>query len=595
MMLRGTVRTGRSIASWLAILIATGGLVRAQTSSVAVDKARDQMESVLESRAPEAAPEEETPPSGEAAIAVDKEKEFDIAIRAIRVVSHQDKIDPEADPGDLADPIRIDSELHPPKNLTAILSPYLGQKISIAKLERLAKEIVQAYRETNYPVVDPYIPEQNITGGKLQIVIREAVLGEVTVEGAKWSRPQYLIRQIRMARGERINSRILHADLDWLNENPTRQVDLIYEKGEAEGTADIVLRTEEVKPWTVYAGFANSGIELTGENEWSAGFTHANLFGSEHLVGYNYNTDYELDHLKAHTLFYRIPLPWRHKINLIGAYVESDAIDDGALFDLTGEEIQGTGEYAIPLPRISRKWKHDFTAGADFKSTNTNLFAGGAELFDAEVVVLQGRAQYHTTLVDKWGATEVTVGTAISPGDVLAGNSDSNFEFQRWGASADYVYGFVEAERVFRLPGEFVFQLEGTAQFTDAALIATEQLLAGGYRTVRGYDESLVRGDSGAIVRATLFSPPFSLLGPVIEGLDDRANLLAFYDGAFLTVNHSEIGAPNPSIQSVGLGLNYWIAERAQARVAYGWDIATQGLLEEIPSGKVHFGVTVSY
>ncbi|MEZ5434431.1 MAG: hypothetical protein R3F31_25355 [Verrucomicrobiales bacterium] len=96
-------------------------------------------------------------------------------------------------------------------------------------------------------------------------MVREAVLGEVRTEGVRHASPEYLKKQIRIAAGERINRKVVEADLDWLNENPARRVDLIYARGEADGTSDIILKTDEQKPVNFYTGFANTGLDLTGE------------------------------------------------------------------------------------------------------------------------------------------------------------------------------------------------------------------------------------------------------------------------------------------------------------------------------------------
>jgi hypothetical protein len=86
--------------------------------------------------------------------------------------------------------------------------------------------------------------------------------------------------------GDRINRRVVQADLDWLNENPVRQVNVIYQRGEEDGTSDIVIDTIEEKALTAYAGFANTGLDLTGEEEWSFGFNLANPWRREHAQSF---------------------------------------------------------------------------------------------------------------------------------------------------------------------------------------------------------------------------------------------------------------------------------------------------------------------
>ena len=518
------------------------------------------------------------------------------------MISHQDKADSE--PGFGEDTIKIDPEIPAPDELASILEGYLGQPVSLGLLAELAKDIVMAWRDSDYPLVDVYFPEQNVTEGKIQLVVREAVLGEVRVEGARYSNPDYLRKQIRIEPGGRVNRKIVESDLDWLNENPIRRVDLIYDRGEGDGTSDIVLQTDEVNPLSLYTGVANTGLNLTGENEFSAGINWMNPFRSEQSIGYNYGSNIEFDTLHAHSLFYRAFLPWRHELRVIGAYVVTDVPGEPTgdptvpPLDLEGESHQVSLDYRIPLgrPDCCRNLRHYFTLGSDYKSTNTDLLFGGDSAFDSLATVFQFRTDYEARLSDRLGHTQLEISSVWSPGDVIPFNDDANFDLLREDSSADYGYGAIRLERIIQLPADFIFRVRGTGQTTSARLISTEQILGGGYLTVRGFDENLIRGDSGLILQAELISPAFPLLNDIAPGLADQWNLLAFYDGAYFQINDAPEGIPNPSLQSLGLGVECQIRENVFARAAYGWNIAAQGLFpEEVNDGKLHVGVTVRY
>lgn len=568
----------------------------ASAQSRAIDKAEAQRSSVVPDSPESEEPRDESAEPGEEPAADPTPLGFDIG--AIRLISHQDKADPDPAVGEVK--LDIDPEISAPDRLTATLESYLGKPASMALLAELAKDIIEDWRDNDFPIVDVYFPEQNVTAGKIQIVVREAMLGGVEVEGAKHSDPAYLKKNLRLAPGDRIDRRIVEADLDWLNENPIRQVNLIYDRGETDGTADIVLQTVEENPLTAYAGFANTGVPLTGENEWSAGVNWSNPFRTEQSIGYHFGADVEFETLQAHSLFYRAFLPWRHELRFIGAYVQTDVAsgDEILPIDIGGESIQTTVEYRVPLPRLgrSRGIRSALTAAVDYKSTNTDLLFGGASVFANEVAILQFRTEYDATLRDRFGYTRTRLGSVWSPGDVLANNDDASFDALREGSTADYWYGFAEVERGIKLPADFQFVLRGNAHVSDARLTSTEQLLAGGYLTVRGFDENLIRGDSGGIVNAELISPSFSLIGQAVPTVKDKWNLLGFYDGAFLDINDPLEGEADPVLQSAGLGLTCRLGEYGYARAAYGWVINTQGVPEEsLDDGRLHFGVTLRY
>ncbi|NNE94332.1 MAG: ShlB/FhaC/HecB family hemolysin secretion/activation protein [Verrucomicrobiales bacterium] len=567
-----------------------------QTGNRPVEKARDRQEEAFASAKPAEGPDA-APPETEAPMSSDDYTPFGVDLGAIVLLSHQDQAEP-VDPAVPGKKLTIDPEIEMPAGLEEKLGEFLGKPVSAGLLSDLAKEIILAWRESDYPLVDVYFPEQNITEGKIQIVTRESVLGEIRVENARHSRVTYLRNQIGLQPGDRINQRTVRAGLDWIIENPIRTVNLIYDKGTVDGTSDITLQVQEKRPFSVYSGFAYTGVNFTGQNEFSAGFQLMNPLKTEQTISYNYNADIDFDHLEAHTVFYETFLPWRHKLRLIGAYVSSEVASDDLVLplDLMGENIQGTGEYEIPLPRcrsgLLEEMRHSVQFGLDYKSTNTNLIFGGLDIFDSNAVVFQYRIGYEATLPDKIGYTRVSLSSVWAPGSVLQDNDDAAFEALREGSTADYWYGIAELERGFRLPADFSLVLRSTGQTTGARLISTEQVLAGGYRTVRGFDENQARGDSGAILNVELISPQFS----VLPAIDDQWNLLGFYDGAFLQVSDAMGGVPNPALQSAGIGVQLRIRENVFARGAYGWVIDTHGLEEvDINDGKMHFGVTVRY
>lgn len=517
-----------------------------------------------------------------------------VNLSSLQLIAHQAEADMSPAPGNV--PVVIDPTLPAPPGLAATLEPYVGKPMSMALLADINKDIILAWRGGDYPLVDVYYPEQNITAGRLQIVVREAVLGMKKVEGAKVSKEDYLTGQIGVEPGDRLPSREIESDIDWLNENPIRKVDLIYERGEADGTSDILLSVEEENPFTAYVGFANTGVTLTGEEEWSFGFNWANPFRHEHMVGYHFATDLEWENLEAHSVFYQAFLPWQHTLRLIGAHVVSSSDDPAIAVD--GLSQQFTTEYRIPLdrPRFNRQLRHYLTFAFDYKSTNTDLIFGGTGVFGTEVQVGQFRAAYDATLPDKIGVTRLSAGLVASPGDLFDGNDDASFAAVRPGSEAAYSYAFGEIERLFRLPLDYTLRLEVTGQATGDRLTSTEQVLAGGYASVRGFNESVVRGDSGVITTLELISPDFSLSPKLSAELDDTWNALVFYDSAALDISDPLPGETSPSLHGVGLGLNCRVGEMGYARAAYGWALDSRGLLPaDETGGRFHFGITVTY
>ena len=121
----------------------------------------------------------------------------------------------------------------------------------------------------------------------------------------------------------------------------------------------------------------------------------------------------------------------------------------------------------------------------------------------------------------------------------------------------------------------------------------TEQMLAGGYQTVRGFNESSARGDRGIIGNLELNLPMLHLAGSSGK-YADNLNTFVFYDFAYLQSVGANATEPNLNLQSTGLGLRYSLGSNLDLRLAYGWTLRSAGLANA-PSGRLHFGMNMKY
>jgi len=585
--------TNRLALNFLALVAWSGiGLDSVVAQSRPLDKALDQMRNVIFGGERE---------STDAGIASDeREEETDVAtgdstpfgvdLRSIHLISDQSKVTMNPTVGSV--PVTIEEGLPAPIGLDAQLEFYVGEPMSMALLSTIQKDIVVAWRDSDYPLIDVYFPEQNISAGKLQIVVKESVLGEKSFEGAVISRENYLIENLRINEGDRISRRVVESDIDCLNENPIRQVSLIYERGDGDGTSDIQLQVEEKEPFSAYVGFSNTGVDFTGEEECSFGFAWMNPGKQEHLIGYHFATDMEWEDLQAHSLRYEAFLPWRHTLSILAAHVSSES-ETAAPLNASGLSKQLSVEYRVPLarPKFNRAWRHYLTFAFDYKSTDTDLLFGGLTFFGNDVEVGQFRGLYEVRVPDEKGITLMSVGLVGSPGDMFSNNDDTSFGIARLGSEADYWYAIAEFERLQQLPNDFTLRVDLQARGSGDRLPSTELLLAGGYATVRGFDESLARGDSGILSTVELITPDFS----IFPNQDDTWNGFIFWDAAVLDISDAVVGEVSPSLQSLGLGLNTRVGDRGFARAAYGWAVEDHGLPSGTSDGKFHFGLTLTY
>jgi hemolysin activation/secretion protein len=270
----------------------------------------------------------------------------------------------------------------------------LGRPLTVALLNEITREVVLYFRRHDRPVVDVMVPEQSVASGTVQIVVSEGRLSRVRVEGSRWFATRLIAGSIRVQPGGEISSAALLEDLAWINQNPFRQADLVFARGENSGGTDIILRMQDRFPVRLYAGYEDSGNALTGYDRVLAGVNWGNAFGLDHQLNYQLTASPDFKKLVAHSGSYVIPVQrLRHTLTLFGSFADSRPELSGGFFALKGRTWQLGARYRVPLPALG-KWSQDVTAGVDFKRSNNNLSFGGTQVFAQENDVVQAIAAY---------------------------------------------------------------------------------------------------------------------------------------------------------------------------------------------------------
>ncbi len=476
------------------------------------------------------------------------------------------------------------------------MRPFLGKPITLKLLSQLRRETVLFYRDHDRPVVNVVVPGQDITTGVIQLMVIEGVAGKIHVEGNQWFDSNFLKHTIRLRRGEPIYAKSLLEDINWLNNNPFRHVDPVLTPGEERGQTDIVLKTKDRVPFRFYAGYEDSGNELTGDERFFTGFNWGDAFSADHQMNYQFTGDPHFNKLTAHSGSYIIPLSWHHRLSFFGSHAETTADVDRGRFYLRGASWQASTRYSIMLP-LTDIYTHEAVFGFDFKQSNNNLDFNGGLIFNRTTDILQWTAGYSSGLKDPFGNTTFGINIFYSPGYLTDRNTDLNFRTSRAFARAGYVYGRTALERVTKLPWDCAWLIKATHQFSPSGtLLGSEQFGIGGYNTVRGYDEREANGDEGYLFSTEIRSPPISpgsLLG--FKNANDQFQILGFWDYG-VTENRILLQGEDPSVilSGIGPGIRYSITPYLSLRADYGYQLKDSGNNLRHNS-RWHVGIVLSY
>jgi hemolysin activation/secretion protein len=488
------------------------------------------------------------------------------------------------------------------------LAEFLGKPLTFGSLSAISRVIIAYYRAHGRPFVDVAFPEQDINSGVVQTVVTEFRVGQIKIQNNKWFSTNLLRREVTLQPGDAIETPQLQADLDRLNDNPFRTVAVVAQKSDTPGDTDLVFNVTDRFPVRFYGGYDNTGTPVLGHDRWNLGFNWGNVLGLDQQVGYQLTTSDNFWHKRAdipgqsdaptftaHSLNYSIPVFAEDHILLFGTY-EVAVPRLGPTIGVVGVSGQASFRYSMRLPSLSFL-THELQIGYDFKTSNNNLEFGGQEVSNVTSEIDQFPLIYNATAKDAFGGTTIANQAFFSPGNLTAQNKDAFFQAQANNpfATARYVYDNLSITRVTHLPYDASWIMRVIGQESDHNLLPSEQLGAGGFDSVRGYDERAANGSLGLLLREELRTPPFSLMRVFSLSGADQTQLLTFWDYGSVRDKQIVPGATiTTELQSVGVGMRYSIPRYFDMRLDYGWQLRHLPGEPEL-SQMAQLAITVSY
>ncbi|MCA9104472.1 MAG: ShlB/FhaC/HecB family hemolysin secretion/activation protein [Planctomycetales bacterium] len=471
---------------------------------------------------------------------------------------------------------------------------YLGGAISLRRMNELVRDTILFYRRHDRPVVDVSIPEQDITDGYVQVVVTEARIGKIRVQGANYFDAAELAGQLRLHPGGRIHESQLQEELRWLYRNPYRTVDLELTPGQQRGKTDVIFNVHDRMPVRLYAGYEDTGNRALGLERTFYGVNWFDAFHRDDYLGYQYTASSDFNRLGAHSGFYTRALDNRDLVSLYGSYAEFES-PIAPILTSKGVSWQLLGRWYRELYHDNCQ-THAITAGVDIKQTNTNLDLGGVLVAGNTADIVQMMIGYVGRFENRRGSTSIGLDGYYSPGHLSGGNVSSAFQTIRPLATANYFYARGFAERRIDLPHRLELVGRFTGQWAEGNLLPTEQIGLGGYNSVRSYDLYSVVGDSGYFTNIELWTGAISTRIPSRWCRGDELRFLAFYDFGS-GYDHTAVVGRNSAndLQGIGVGMRYEMQPNLTVRADYGWQITDLGPGFRQPNSRAHIGVVWSH
>ena len=461
----------------------------------------------------------------------------------------------------------VDFELFDTAEFRQRLQHHLGKEVTFKGLQEISRTVNRYAAAVGRPVVKVSLPPQDITEGIVQFGITEGRLGKLSVTGAKHFNSKHIAKQFKIKPGGAIDYPQLQKDVNWLNSNPFRTVSPVVRQGEGFGMTDIEVIVEDRLPVSLNASVDNSGSRSTDLIRYTLGGQVGNLWWLDHRANFNFTTNGQTSEYRSYSGIYTIPLPWRHELQAIGGYTRT--ISNSPTNPVKGTSWQLSGRYFIP-PHKWKSWMRSLYASAQISSSDSDFFFGGQAVPLGTTEAAQGSIGITLSRQDRYWDGATALSLSFTGGEGSIENQGTLIPL------STYFYTNFAAQRRWALYNNWSMMTEFQMQWASDTLPTQETFGLGGNRTIRGFDERIISGDSGWRVRAELRAPSTRALSRFSwMNKPDLFQGRIFYDyGAAIDVINPIGGVTDDSpLGSAGVGFSYSLTRSLNLEFDYGWQI----------------------
>jgi len=466
--------------------------------------------------------------------------------------------------------------------------------------------------------------------------VRTVASGDRNLSGEKIDNPAHagILKRSPLQPGDLLRKDRLDDYLFRLNRHPGRRVDAAIAGVAADDPGDVELDylVGEWKTWTAYAQVSNTGTENTSVWRERFGFSDNQLTNNDDIFRIDYSTA-GFDASNALIASYDFPIKTDYlRARVFGTWSEYTASDVGQNADtFTGNSWSVAGELIGTVYQRGPLFL-DLVAGVGYDhqrvvspiGTTGDTQEGAAGFL---LPALAGRVTRYTDASSLFAEAGVDF-VANDPNEAevqelgRGTNVDNQWTKLRW--TVDNTF-FVEPLFIgprgtpdgkgMTLAQEVAWSFRGQYTF-GSRVIPSEEAVAGGLYTVRGYPESTVAGDNMYLANIEYrFHYPNSLAtrepgkffgqdfrwAPQAPYARADWDLIfrAFFDAAWVTVNDADPATEaNSTLIGTGVGVELQIYRNLDARLDWGValnEVNVPDTFVSVGSNRLYFVLTLAY
>jgi hemolysin activation/secretion protein len=307
--------------------------------------------------------------------------------------------------------------------------PQMGEKKTIADVEKARESLEKAYHEAGYLTVMVDIPEQDVDKKIVRLNVTEGKVGTLRIRDSKY----YTLGRIKelspsVAEGKVPHFPTVQKDIARLNRTSDKRVTPVMRAGKAFGTVDVDLKVEDSLPLHASLELNDRYTQDTSRLRLSGMIRYDNLFQREHSLSLNFQTSPEnTSEVKVFSANYLMRFDDSDLMMAIyGVKFNSSVAAIGGINILGKSNILGA-RLIKPLPGIDN-FSHSISFGMDYKDIKQTVEFG--QTYNTPVTYMPLSAVYSGTWQDGSGVTQLGAGVTFGLRGLVA--DEAEFKAKRW-------------------------------------------------------------------------------------------------------------------------------------------------------------------
>ncbi len=432
--------------------------------------------------------------------------------------------------------------------LLRFYSDFLGEQVSFADLNRIARRITRKYREDGYVFSRAILPPQRIEDGIVRLQAIEGRITNIEILG-EYKDNAGLIRSFaeKIPTSGPANTREIERYLLLIDDLPGIRARSIMRPSEERAGGELIITVEQ-KTFEGSVGIDNRGSRYLGPYRATVVGAFNALFSRHDRTTLRAIVTSQTRELRFADISHEQQVG-TEGTRLKGRAAVTRTKPGGNIGNLNidGDSELFDAELLHPLLR-NRRYNLNYFAGATVLNSETDILSGTVRTNDRIRTLRTGAA---FDFIDPWGINRFDA--TLTKGIKAFGATSDGTGRSRVNASHSFVRANFNASRIQNIYGNVSLLVSATGQATDQPLLASEEFSVGGPAFGRAYDSGEISGDQGYAGMAELRYNGF-----VGNNLIRDYQLYGYIDyGKIRNINPTVGENANASVTSSGLGVRF--------------------------------------